>query len=89
MHENVFADGKGILNFCEQVNTVHNYVIAGTAYAYEDETSSDSDAEVLKRFKTSIQRSNSRYSQKAGSPARKVDPQSPVSSPVLSGIHGI
>lgn len=44
----------------------------GAAYAYEDETSSDSDDEVLKRFKSSMEataamrRSGSRYSQKAG-----------------------
>ncbi|XP_052270221.1 synaptotagmin-14-like isoform X2 [Dreissena polymorpha] len=44
----------------------------GASYAYEDETSSDSDDEVLKRFKTSVEstikRSTSRYSQKS-SPA--------------------
>lgn len=51
-------------------------IIAGAAYNYEDETSSDSDDEVLKRFKLSkeateaVKRSNSKYSHKdLGSPS--------------------
>ena len=52
-------------------------LFTGASYAYEDETSSDSDDEVLKRFKSSmettaaIKRSNSRYSQKGDNSVSK------------------
>lgn len=62
--------------------------LTGAAYAYEDETSSDSDDEVLKRFKSSmeasaaIKRSGSRYSQKAThSPTHVPQSQRKVSTP--------
>ena len=67
----------------------HCLYITGAAYAYEDETSSDSDDEVLKRFKSSmeataaIKRSGSRYSQKAaGSPTMlpKSSSRTPIST---------